>query len=196
MAERRKLTDILRAGKSTWLEQTDWSKGERAVDFGKPVPTGLYAARIISGELSEARTGTPSFKLTFEISEEGPHKGRKVWHDIWLTDAAKKQALRDFDKLGIKNLKQLEGGLPAILKAKIRVIVHQNDKGIEYNVIRSFEVIGIEPVEPDPFAPPPDKADDLTQQPPPDTADDPTPQPQAGGGLFGDDDLGAYAEKH
>jgi hypothetical protein len=152
MTERKKLTDIVREGKSSWLTKTDWSKEERAQDFGKPIPRGTYSARIVSGELAVAKKGPPFFNLTFEIAD-GPHKGRKLWYPIWLTDAARSQALRDFDRLGISGPDQLENGLPAVFLTTISVVIRKNDDDSEKNEIRTFTVTGIEKPEADPFRP-------------------------------------------
>ena len=64
-----------------------WGDIQAAKDFG-PLPAGEYVARIIGGGLSASKAkGTPSYKLTFQISE-GEHQGRQFWHDVFLTPAA------------------------------------------------------------------------------------------------------------
>jgi hypothetical protein len=148
---RKRLSDIIAAGKSSWLKG-DWSKIKAAHDYGKPIPPGKYSARLLCGALDEAGTGTPTFKLTFEI-KEGPHEGRRVWYDIWLSDAAQRGAVRDFNKLGIKNQEQLEQGLPPGILCEIAVAVRRDDNGTERNVVRTFEVTGVEKTEPNPFPP-------------------------------------------
>jgi len=149
---RKKLSDILRNG-GGWMDG-NWGDIPPAPDFGCPIPPGKYIAHVKDGELFSARTGTAGYKLTFEIIE-GEHKGRRCWYDIWLTDAAKKQAVRDLRKLGIHGKEQLEKPIPRWLRCEIRVGLQTSDQGEEQNRVRAFEVIGIDPPEPEPFAPAP-----------------------------------------
>jgi hypothetical protein len=154
--QRKCLTDILSAGKASWLKN-DWSKIQAAPDYGRPIPAGKYAARLLGGALDVARTGTPSYKLTFEI-KDGPHAGRRCWYDVWLSDAAQRGAVRDFAKLGIHSQEQLERDLPAGMVCEIIVAVHREDSGTERNVVKTFTVTGTEAPEPNPFPPREDNA--------------------------------------
>jgi len=147
--KRKSLSDILSARKGSWLEG-DWSKVQAAPDYGKPIPKGKYPARLIAGEPFVANTGTPGFKLRFEV-REGEHQGRQVSYVIWLTDAARSGAKRDFVKLGITSKSQLERGIPSGILATVTVTVRQDDDGAEYNDVRTFDVTGVEPS--DAFAP-------------------------------------------
>jgi hypothetical protein len=150
MSERRKLADILRGSDRKSLAET-WNQTKAAGDFA-PLPPGEYEATIISGELFNAKSGTPGYKLTFEISY-GDFKGRKLWHDVWLTPAALPMTKRDLAKIGVTALDQLERPLPQRLRCKVKVALRKNDSSGEYNQVRSFEVVGIEKA--DPFAPHP-----------------------------------------
>jgi hypothetical protein len=150
--ERKKLTDILGSGSgSDWIND-NWGDIPPAPDFG-PIPTGRYIAYAVDGALFNAGTGTPGYKLTFEVAE-GECKGRRAWYDVWLTGAAKAQAVRDFGKLGIAGKEQLDRPLPRGIRCEIQVVERTNDKGEKYNAIRWFTVVGIDPPQPDPFAPP------------------------------------------
>lgn len=148
MAERRKLSDILRGSDRKSLAET-WNQTEAAGDFS-PLPPGEYEAVIISGELFNAKSGTAGYKLTFEIPCGG-FKGRKLWHDMWLTPAALPITKRDLSKIGIAEIHQLERPLPQRFQCKVKVALRKNDSGDEYNQVRSFEVVGVEKA--DPFAP-------------------------------------------
>lgn len=146
-SEMRSLTDIL---DSNVLVEA-WDETQAAVEFD-PLPTGIYVARIVAGKLSNSRGGTPGYKLTFEVIE-GECKGRRVWHDVWLTEAALPLAKRDLAKLGITSLDQLERPLPQGIRCEIKVALRKEESGIEFNRVRSFTVLGIDPVEQDAFAP-------------------------------------------
>ncbi len=152
MNERKKLTDILNGNGngSDWINN-NWGDIPPAPDFG-PIPPGRYIAHAIDGALFKAGTGTPGYKTSFRILE-GEYKGRQTWYDIWLTGAAQKQAVRDFAKLGIHSKEQLEQPLPRGIRCEIQVALRKNDKGEEYNAVKWFHVLGIDPPEQDPFAP-------------------------------------------
>ncbi len=152
MAKRKLLTDILRGNNSggDWIND-DWGGIAPAPEFG-PIPPGKYVAHAVEGALFNAGTGTPGYKVTFAILE-GEHQGRRVWYDIWLTQKAQSQAVRDFGKLCITSKTQLEQPLPQGIRCEIDVILRANDRAEKYNVVRSFRVIGIDPPEQDAFAP-------------------------------------------
>jgi hypothetical protein len=148
---RRKLSDILNGGGESL--RSAWDRTAAAADFA-PLPAGTYVARIISGELATAKTGTPGYKLAFRVLE-GEHAGRQFWDDIWLTPAALPMAKRDLGKLGVTSLEQLEKPLPPGIRCKVKLALRKGDDGIDYNRVRTFDVLGIDKVEDDDFAPAP-----------------------------------------
>jgi len=148
---RKLLSEILRDGQSRL--QDAWSHTQAAEDYGTPLPSGEYIARIVSGELFNSRTkGTGGYKLCFRVLE-GDHQGRQFWHDIYLTEAALPMAKRDLAKLGITRLDQLETPLPEGIRCKVKLALRKDDDGTEYNRVKHFEVVGIDPPEVDPFTP-------------------------------------------
>ena len=151
MTERRDLSDILSGRTDSLRDQ--WEQTEAATDFA-PIPAGTYVARIISGELFTATTGTPGYKLCFKVIE-GEHAGRLFWNDVWLTPPALPMAKRDLGKLGVTDLDQLGQPLPPGIRCKAKLTVRKDDDGSEYNRVRSFEVLGIDsdPTVDDDFAP-------------------------------------------
>ena len=80
--ERKKLTDVLNL---TVLDQ--WDTTEAAAEM-TPLPKGEYTATVESGNHFNAKKGTDGYKLCFVVTDPGEYKGRKVWHDVWLTPAA------------------------------------------------------------------------------------------------------------
>jgi hypothetical protein len=121
----------------------------------------VYTCRILSGELSQSRKGTAGYKLTFEITD-GECKGRRAWHDLWLTEAAAAQTMRDLAKLQITDFEQLERPFPPGILVRVKLALHRSDSGNEFNRVVRFEVIGVEP--PEPFAPSNPPADGGPQQ--------------------------------
>jgi hypothetical protein len=149
--ERRKLTDILGAADRERLANA-WQTAKTAEEF-EPLPRGEYTACIIDGTLAKAKTGTPSYKLMFQVIE-GEHAGRRFWHDVFLTPAAMPMAKRDLGKLGVKDLwEDLSKPLPARITCRVQLALRTDDDGIERNKVKRFDVIAFEVLEPDPFAP-------------------------------------------
>jgi len=146
-----RLSDILANGNRTELTKA-WDTTKAAEDFA-PLPSGEYVAHVVSGELFTARQNhTPGYKLTFKVIE-GQHASRQFWHDVWLTPAALPMAKRDLAKLGVTTLEQLEQPLPQGIRCKVKLALRKDDAGAEYNHVRTFEVVGIDKPEVDPFAP-------------------------------------------
>ena len=150
---RKSLSDILRNGDRESLSQA-WGETQAAEDFAA-LPAGEYVARIVGGELfTSKRNGTAGYKLAFRVLE-GNHQGRQFWHDVWLTPAALPMAKRDLSKLGVTALEQLERPLPPGIRCKAKVTLRKDDDGTEYNRVKTFAVVGIDPPEQDAFAPMP-----------------------------------------
>ena len=109
MPERKRLSDILLNSQREQIEKL-WEVTTPAADL-KPIPAGDYRCRISGGALFNSRAGTPGYKITLDVLD-GEHAGRRVWHDIWLSEAALSMAKRDLAKLGVGSLAQLERPLP------------------------------------------------------------------------------------
>jgi hypothetical protein len=145
MVERKRLSDILANRGGSWIDGK-WTDTAPAPEFG-PVDPGIYEAHVVEKRTFTAGTGTPGVKLTFLILSEGPFKGRKLWYDIWLTDAAKPMALRDFKKLGIEEQSQIDQPLPVDKHLRCRVYVSiQRDQYELPNVVKRFDPIGFDDV--------------------------------------------------
>lgn len=144
-----RLSDILHGGSDF---NAQWDATEAAGDLG-PVPKGVYDCHATKGELHSSRPkSTPGYKIEFTILD-GEYKGRKLWQDCWLTAAALGQSKRDLGKLGITSPEMMEQPLPKGIRCKVTAVVRRDDDGIERNRVRSFEMIGIDKPEVDPFAP-------------------------------------------
>jgi hypothetical protein len=159
MIQRKKLSDILLNSDREKLGRV-WDSTKAADDL-KPLPSGEYRCTIASGELFNAKSGTPGYKLKLVVVD-GEHADRVVWHDVWLSEAALPLAKRDLGKLGITTPEQLERPLPVGIVVKAKVALRKNDDGTEYNRVNRLDVVGIEPPEPEPFAPSDDRGDTAT----------------------------------
>lgn len=165
-----KLSDILADGGFADFNNS-WNLTEAAGEF-EPLPAGKYVCRLESGELDNSSKGTPCYKLTFLVLK-GPddgtdYNGRKLFHDLWLTPAALPMSKRDLAKLGIDSPERMEQPLPPGIRCLVRVALRRGDDRLAHNRVRSFEVTGIDPPEPDAFAPA-----ELGSQPPAVPATDP-----------------------
>ncbi len=148
---RKRLSDILRNSERDAIASA-WQSTQAAGEL-TPLPPGDYIAHIVSGELFTARTnGTAGYKISFQVCE-GEHRGRRFWHDLWLTPAALPMTKRDLAKIGVTAMEQLEAPIPQGIRCKVKLALRKDDDGTEYNRVRSFEVVGIDRAEPDAFAP-------------------------------------------
>jgi len=152
-----KLTDILSAGGFGSDDFSQAWQSTQAADEFRPLPAGEYVCHADRGELKAARTGTPSYSLTFKVLEgpgtETKYAGRLVWLDLFLTPAALPMAKRDLVKLGIDSPEKLEQPLPQGLRCQVRVTLRKDDDGTERNRVVRFSVVGIDKPVVDNFAP-------------------------------------------
>jgi hypothetical protein len=147
--ERKKLSDILQHNSDRETLSSLWKTTAAAAEFA-PLPKGEYTFRILAGELFTSKRGTPGYKLTLQVTE-GDFSGRRVWCDLWLTEAALPMTKRDLEKIGVTNLEQLEQPLPPGILIKGKLALRTDDDGNESNRLVRFECAGVE--KGDPFAP-------------------------------------------
>ena len=99
MQPRKRLSDIYCASDLARLEKV-WETTEAATDF-VPLPSGEYRCLLKSGEVFTAKTGTPGYKMTFEVLD-GEHAKRLVWHDVWLSEMPRKSRRKTWPKSASK----------------------------------------------------------------------------------------------
>jgi hypothetical protein len=140
--KRPTLSDILAGGSGGFNDI--WDNTEAADEF-EPLPPWTYQCLVSDGKLAETRTNrTLSYKVTFEVIE-GPYKGRRVWHDCWLTVRALSTSKRDLRKLGIERPEQFWQPPPAGLIAEVKVVINTEDDGRQFNKVRAFKIVGKAP---------------------------------------------------
>jgi hypothetical protein len=139
-----------------------------AGDFG-PLPPGVYVALATGGELTEARTGTKGYRVTFRVVE-GEYAGRRLWLEKYFTPAAMPYTKRDLGKLGIDSRAKLARPFPANrMVCRLTVTRRRSDGGAGWNEIRRLEVIRFEQPAAAPPGPPDDEGDGIGDR---DYADD------------------------
>ena len=137
---RKSLVDVLNGTTRDELAR-QFAAAEAAGDLS-PLPRGTYPRRLTDGELVTSKGGTPGYAVTFVV-DEGEHKGRKLWHSLWLTPAALPMTKRDLGKLGVTSLEMLERPMPAGIVADVKVVVRADDDGTERNRVVTFDVVGV-----------------------------------------------------
>jgi hypothetical protein len=147
-----------------------WDDTPAAEGFN-PLPAGKYVCVADHGERTTSRSGNQSYKVTFKVLE-GPHEGRRVWLDLWLTAPAMSYTKRDLAKFDIIDKAQLDRPIPPGRKCEVDVVQRTGNTGSIFNEVRRFDVVGrVEPVR-DAFAP----ADEQPSAPAPQPA---APKPLA-----------------
>ena len=147
-----RLTELLGTGLGDLASQ--FASTEAAAER-ELLPPGKYLCRVARGELGKAATGTPRYLLKFEVIA-GPHAGRFLFLDVWLTPAALPQAKRDLGKIGVASLAQLENPVPPGIIVEASVVVRSTDGGDQRNAVKRFDFVRRDEAamdDPD-FAPP------------------------------------------
>jgi len=150
---RKSLVDVLNGTTREALAR-QFDEAEAAGDM-LPLPRGTYRCRVTDGELVTSKSGTPGYTLTFTV-DDGEHKGRRLWHSAWLTEAAMPMSKRDLAKLGVTSLDMLDRPLPAGFVCDVKVALRVDDDGVERNRVVSFNVVEVlaDPTGDDDFASP------------------------------------------
>lgn len=150
--ERKPLTGILPGGNGGSDDGFDIFSVEAADEFG-PLRKGSYVCIAESGRPSTSRSGTPGYEITFRVIE-GDHAGRKVWKTFWLTADAAKYSRRDIQKFGFTSNDQLKEELPRErFVVRLTLTVRKSEDGVEYNEVKTIELIRVQDPEVDPYAP-------------------------------------------
>lgn len=137
---RKSLVDVLNGATRDELARK-FAEAEAAGDM-LPLPRGNYRCRVTDGELVTSKGGTPGYTLTFTV-DDGEHKGRKVWHTAWLTEAALPMSKRDLARVGVTSLDMLDRPLPAGFVCDVKLAVRADDDGAERNRVVSFSVVEV-----------------------------------------------------
>ncbi len=150
---RKSLVDVLNGNAREALAR-QFDEAEAAGDM-LPLPRGTYRCRVTDGELVTSKSGTPGYTLTFTV-DDGDHKGRRLWHTAWLTEAAMPMSKRDLAKLGVTSLDMLDRPLPGGFVCDVKVALRVDDDGVERNRVVSFAVAAVlaDPTADDDFASP------------------------------------------
>ena len=141
MNTRKKLTDILEKSTREKIGRI-WDSTKAAPDL-KTLPSGEYRCRVAGGELFNAGTGTPGYRLKLVVMD-GEHTDQVVWHDLWLSEAALPMTKRNLGKIGITSVEQLEQPLPESILVLASIALQKREDGTEVNRVKE---VGNRPIE-------------------------------------------------
>jgi hypothetical protein len=151
----KKLSDILNGESHEELSRL-FDAVEAAPDF-TPVPADNYEVDFVSGQMCESQRGVTGYTCVFEVSD-GEHRGRKIWHTIWISKASLPYAKRDLMKLGIHSLEQCKKPVPPGIFCTVKVVIRTEDDGTQRNRVTHIEAGGVRQdptADPDFDTPPP-----------------------------------------
>jgi hypothetical protein len=154
LRRRPRLGEIARGGVEGVLAlKGAWANTQASAS--DPLPPGSYKCLAAEGRLFNSQSNsTPGYKLVLQVLD-GPHAGRRLWHDLWLTPDALARTKYELGELGITDLDQLEEPLPVGRIVEVVVARRLGDDGLPFNKVRSIKAIS--PAAPvDDFAPPPE----------------------------------------
>lgn len=111
----------------------------QAAGEARSIPEGAYRLRVDKVDFHAAKNGTASVRLSLVV-DEGELKGSRIWHQLWLTQAAMEYTKRDLAKLGITNLNDLSIHPGTVIAASVKT--EADDNGGERSRVQSFDVVG------------------------------------------------------
>lgn len=135
----RKLSDILVGQNLEDLART-FDSIEAAPEY-EPVPAGTYEVDFINGAWCRSSNGTTGYTCHFEIAA-GEYRGRRIYHTLWLSEAAMPYSKRELAKLGIDKLEQCEQPVPPGIFCTVKVVERTEDNGSRSNRVVRMEAGG------------------------------------------------------
>ena len=134
---------------------------EAAAAF-KPLPAGIYTARIVSGSLCQTKKGDDAYRMTFEVSE-GELRARRVSRTWTFSEKAIGYAKRDLAAFGLTTSQKLLEVFPPIgreVYVKLTVAMQRGDDGkSEFNDVKRIDILRIDETPAAPFLIDPDKSE-------------------------------------
>jgi hypothetical protein len=110
-----------------------------------PIPPGVYAARVVRGEICSTKAGADAYRMKFEVTE-GPHAGRTVIRTWVFTTRSLPYAKRDLAVFGLTNSAKLLTPFPEAGReylVRLVVALQRGDDGAEWNDIKRIELVRV-----------------------------------------------------
>jgi hypothetical protein len=113
------------------------------------IPKAWYRATLIEGGPAESPVKrTKSYKLVFEITADGPYRGRRLYWDLYMTPAAVCATKAQLRPIGITEYDHTQRVLDRQYECEIRVVVERDDDQTERNRIREYKVLKVVEAQP------------------------------------------------
>lgn len=116
---------------------------EAAAEYA-PLPAGAYTSRVVRGSKETTKSGTPYYRIVFEVLNEGEHKAKKVSRPFWFTPKAMPYSKRDLAPFGLTTAASLSAPFPPPgreIVCRLTVTLQIDDDGQERNDIRKIEIV-------------------------------------------------------
>lgn len=109
----------------------------------KPLPAGIYVAKIVLGKLVFTKKGDDAYRMNFEVTD-GEHRGRRISRTLAFTEKAIGYAKRDLAAFGLTTSQKLLESFPPVgreVYVKLVVALQRGDDGSEFNDVKRIEVL-------------------------------------------------------
>jgi len=114
-----------------------------AAEEYKPLPAGIYTARIVSGTFTQTKAGADAYKIAFEI-DEGEHRRRRLFRIWTFSEKAIAYTKRDLAAFGLTTSQALLAAYPPMGReyfVRLTVALQRGDDGREFNDVKRIDVL-------------------------------------------------------
>ncbi len=111
----------------------------------KPIPPGIYTARVQRGEACSTKAGADAYRMKFEVTE-GPQVGKTVVRTWTFSAKAIDYTKRDLAPFGLTTSAALLSPFPEAGReylVRLVVALQRGDDGIERNDIKRIDLVRV-----------------------------------------------------
>lgn len=111
----------------------------------KPVPAGIYKARVQRGEFVQTKAGADAYRMRFEITD-GPEAGKTLLRTWTFGLKALAYTKRDLTPFGLTTTAQLLSPFPEPGReylVRLVVTIQRGDDSIERNDLKRIDLLGV-----------------------------------------------------
>jgi hypothetical protein len=110
-----------------------------------PIPPGVYAARVVRGEICSTKAGADAYRMWLEVTE-GPYTGRTLVRTWTFGARALAYTKRDLSVFGLTSSTKLLSPFPEPGReyfVRLVVALQRGDDGTQWNDIKKIDVIRV-----------------------------------------------------
>jgi hypothetical protein len=111
----------------------------------KPIPPGIYIARVVRGESCSTKVGAVAYRLRFEVTE-GEQAGKTLVRTWTFGEKALSYTKRDLAPFGLTTSPKLLSPFPEAGReymVRLMVALQRGDDGGEFNDIKKIELLRV-----------------------------------------------------